>query len=93
MIANTSHRRKFTGMVVGDAMDKTVVVRVARTKTHPRYGKRFRQSTKLKAHDEGNEFVVGDKVIVEETRPLSATKRWRVVKKVGSRQPSKDLQG
>ncbi len=92
MTANTPRRRKFTGVVVADAMDKTVVVRVERTETHPRYGKRFRRSTKLKAHDERNEYAVGDEVVIEETRPLSATKRWRVVQKVGSHQRSKDLQ-
>lgn len=92
MTTSSPRRRKFTGVVVSDSMNKTVVVRVARTNTHPRYGKRFHLSTKFKAHDESNELAVGDKVVIEETRPLSATKRWRVVNKVGSHQPPKDLE-
>ncbi len=83
------HRRKLTGTVTSDAMSKTVVVRVDRTKTHPRYGKQYRASTKLKAHDERGEYHVGDRVIVEETRPISREKRWRVLRRVGVRPESK----
>jgi small subunit ribosomal protein S17 len=73
-------RRKVrTGVVVSDAMDKTVVVRIDRRVRHPLYGKTVRRSSKLAAHDESNEARVGDRVRVMETRPLSKTKRWRVV--------------
>lgn len=77
-----AHRRKFTGTVVSDKMQKTVVVRIDRALVHARYGKRYTQSTKLKAHDEQNAYHVGDRVMIEETRPLSRSKRWRVVGKV-----------
>jgi small subunit ribosomal protein S17 len=73
-------RRKVrTGLVVSDAMEQTVVVRIATQVRHPMYGKIVRRSTKLKAHDEANEAHVGDTVRVVETRPLSKSKRWRVV--------------
>jgi small subunit ribosomal protein S17 len=73
-------RRKVrTGVVVSDAMDKTVVVRIASQVRHPLYAKTVRRSTKLKAHDEAQEARVGDTVRIMETRPLSKTKRWRVV--------------
>lgn len=66
------------GTVVGDTMDKTVVVSVEQTMKHSLYGKIYRRNSKLKAHDEGNEARAGDKVRIIETRPLSKTKRWRV---------------
>lgn len=69
-------------MVVSDKMVKTVVVRVDRMKMHPKYKKRYTMSKKYKAHDEKREYHIGDKVIMEETKPLSADKRWRVVSKV-----------
>ncbi len=72
-------RKVRTGFVVSDAMDKTVVVRISTSVRHPLYGKIVRRSTKLQAHDEGNEAHVGDTVRIVETRPLSKTKRWRVV--------------
>ncbi|MBI5404931.1 MAG: 30S ribosomal protein S17 [Candidatus Kerfeldbacteria bacterium] len=84
MTENIAHRRKLTGTIVSDKMDKTVVVRVSRTKIHPRYGKRYTESTKFKAHDDKNEFHTGDLVMIEETRPLSKQKRWRVLKKLGT---------
>jgi small subunit ribosomal protein S17 len=77
-----SHRKVRTGVVVGDAMDKTVVVRIDRQALHPVYKKTVRRSTKLKVHDEANDAHVGDTVRVMETRPLSKTKRWRVVEVV-----------
>jgi len=67
------------GVVVSDAMDKTVVVRIDRQVRHPLYGKTIRRSSKLTAHDEANDAHVGDTVRVTETRPLSKTKRWRLV--------------
>ena len=75
----TSHRKVREGLVVSDKMTKTVVVEVEDRVKHPLYGKVIRRSTKLKVHDESNEVGVGDRVLIMETRPLSATKRWRVV--------------
>ena len=73
-------RRKVrTGVVVSDKMDKTVVVRVDRQIRHALYDKTVRRASKLSAHDEANDAHVGDTVRVVETRPLSKTKRWRVV--------------
>ena len=74
------NRRKVReGLVVSDKMDKTVVVMVEDRVKHPLYGKVMRRNTKLKAHDENNAAGIGDRVQIMETRPLSATKRWRVV--------------
>src|ERR671917_2255072 len=67
------------GYVVSDKMDKTVVVALEDRKKHPLYGKVMRSTTKVKAHDEENTAGVGDRVLLMETRPLSATKRWRLV--------------
>jgi small subunit ribosomal protein S17 len=73
-------RRKIrTGVVVSDKMDKTVLIKVDRKMRHPLYKKIVRRSAKLAVHDEGNEAHVGDTVRVMETRPLSKTKRWRIV--------------
>jgi len=73
-------RRKVRdGVVVSDKMDKTVVVAVEDRVKHPLYGKVMRRTNKLKAHDENNACGIGDRVLLMETRPLSATKRWRVV--------------
>ena len=73
-------RRKVReGLVVGDKMDKTVVVEVEDRVKHPLYGKVIRRTSKLKVHDEQNTAGVGDRVLLMETRPLSATKRWRLV--------------
>ena len=71
-------RKERRGIVVSDAMDKTVVVRVDILKPHPKYHKMMRRSIKLHAHDEANEAKVGDIVRVVETRPLSKSKHWRV---------------
>ena len=76
----TRNRRKVReGLVVSDKMDKTVVVAVEDRVKHALYGKVLRRTSKLKAHDEQNDCGVGDRVLIMETRPLSATKRWRVV--------------
>lgn len=72
-------RKTREGYVVSDKMDKTVVVAVEDRFKHPLYGKVVRRTSKLKAHDEANAAGVGDKVLLMETRPLSATKRWRIV--------------
>ena len=74
-----SHRKTREGVVVSDKMDKTVVVSVEDRVKHPLYGKVIRRTKKYKAHDENNACSVGDRVLLMETRPLSATKRWRVV--------------
>jgi small subunit ribosomal protein S17 len=72
-------RKTREGLVVSDKMDKTVVVSVEDRVKHPLYGKVLRRTSRLKAHDEQNDCGVGDRVLIMETRPLSATKRWRVV--------------
>ena len=78
--AAARNRRKVReGLVVSDKMDKTVVVEVEDRVKHRMYGKVMRRTSRLKAHDEQNTCGVGDRVVLMETRPLSATKRWRVV--------------
>jgi small subunit ribosomal protein S17 len=77
--ATRNFRKVREGLVVSDKMDKTVVVQVVDRVKHPLYGKVIRRTTKLKAHDESDQVGVGDRVLLMETRPLSATKRWRVV--------------
>ena len=72
-------RKTREGMVVSDKMQKTIVVELEDRVKHPRYSKVLRSTTKVKAHDEENTAGVGDRVLLMETRPLSATKRWRVV--------------
>ena len=72
------YRKGREGLVVSDKMDKTVVVQVEDHVNHPKYGKVLRRTKKYKAHDEANACGVGDRVLLMETRPLSATKRWRV---------------
>jgi small subunit ribosomal protein S17 len=72
-------RKTREGIVVSDKMDKTVVVQVEDRVRHSRYAKTMRRTSKLKAHDEASTAGVGDRVLIMETRPLSATKRWRVV--------------
>jgi len=83
MMAETENKRgirkRRTGIVTSDAMQKTIVVRVELKRRHPLYGKEMRQFKKYHAHDEKNEAKVGDKVEICETRPLSKLKRWRLV--------------
>ncbi|MCP3766459.1 MULTISPECIES: 30S ribosomal protein S17 [Streptomyces] len=74
-----SFRKTREGIVVSDKMDKTVVVAVEDRKKHALYGKVIRSTSKLQAHDEQNSAGVGDRVLLMETRPMSATKRWRIV--------------
>ena len=76
--ATRGYRKGREGYVVSDKMDKTVVVQVEDHVKHPKYGKVLRRTKKYKAHDEQNECNVGDRVLLMETRPLSATKRWRI---------------
>jgi len=77
--ADRGARKTREGLVVSDKMDKTIVVSVEDRVKHPLYGKVIRRTSKLKAHDEQNSCGIGDRVLLMETRPLSATKRWRVV--------------
>ena len=77
--SDRGRRKVREGLVVSDKMDKTVVVLVEDRVKHALYGKVLRRTSKLKAHDETNQCGVGDRVQIMETRPLSATKRWRVV--------------
>ncbi len=80
--ARSNTRKVRVGVVVSDKMDKTVVVSVEDRVKHALYGKVLRRTSKLKVHDETNQCGVGDRVVIMETRPLSATKRWRVVEVV-----------
>lgn len=80
--AQKSTVRTLTGRVVSDKMDKTVTVLIERKVTHPLYGKIMQRTKKYHAHDEKNEFKEGDLVMIEECRPLSKTKQWKVAKLV-----------
>lgn len=75
-------KRQLTGQVISNKMQKTVVVEVESLKEHPKYKRRYKVYKKYKAHDEKQEYKVGDRVIIEEYRPLSKEKRWRVIKKL-----------
>ena len=79
MTENRDVRKIRVGKVVSDKMDKTIVVAIEDNVRHPKYGKIIKRTVKIHAHDEKNECGVGDKVAVMETRPLSKTKRWRLV--------------
>ncbi|MDP3981993.1 MAG: 30S ribosomal protein S17 [bacterium] len=74
-------QKQLTGIVVSDKMDKTIVVRVEQLKKHSKYLRRFKAHETYKAHDEKNEYKEGEHVVIEETRPLSRDKRWRVIGK------------
>lgn len=71
-------KKQLKGVVVSDKMDKTVVVKVEKSKIHPIYRKRFKQHKRFKAHDEEGKYKTGDQVIIEESRPLSKDKKWIV---------------
>lgn len=75
-------KKKLQGIVVSDKMEKTVVVQVERIKEHPKYKRRFKIHKKYKAHDESQEYHVGDKVVIEETNPVSKDKNWKVIGKI-----------
>jgi len=87
-------KKQLIGTVVSNKMQKTVVVEVERLKEHPKYKRRFRVHKKYKAHTEQGEYHVGDKVMIEECRPISKDKKWRVIRKItthigeGSGEPS-----
>ncbi len=77
-MTDRNRRKARIGVVVSDARDKTITVRVDLSRAHPKYGKVVRQRTKLHAHDEANDAHIGDTVRIIETRPLSKSKRWRL---------------
>jgi len=78
---NTSKKQQLIGIVVSDKMDKTVVVKVDIRKRHPKYKKAYTISKKFKAHDENEEYKIGDRVVIESIRPMSKEKKFRVISK------------
>ena len=79
---NKKIKRRLEGVVVSDKMNKTRVIAVTRLKKHPKYHKYYKVTKRYKAHDESNRYKVGDKVVIQETRPLSKEKRWVIVEKL-----------
>jgi len=77
-----NNKRKLQGVVVSSKMDKTIVVLVTNIKKHTKYHKQYKASRKYKVHDAKNEYQEGDKVIIEEMRPMSKLKNWKVISKV-----------
>lgn len=75
-------KRQLKGIIVSNKMQKTVVVEVERVKEHPRYKRRYKVHKKYKAHYNEGEFKIGDKVIIEECRPISKDKKWKILKKI-----------
>jgi len=77
-------KKQLTGTITSNKMQKTVVVRVERIKEHPKYRRRYKVHKKYKAHTEEGEYKIGDKVVIEECRPISKEKRWKVIRKITS---------
>ena len=75
-------KKRLIGKIISDKMEKTVVVQVEEIKKHPLYKRRYRFHKKYKAHNEKSDLKIGDKVVIEECRPMSKEKRWRVIKKL-----------
>lgn len=75
-------KRQLTGIIISNKMQKTVVVEVERIKEHPKYKRRYRVHKRYKAHTEIGEYKIGDRVIIEECRPISKEKRWKVIARV-----------
>jgi len=75
-------KRQLQGIIISDKMQKTLVVQVERIKEHPKYKRKYKFHKKYKAHVEGGEYQVGDKVVIEECKPISKEKKWKVIKKV-----------
>lgn len=75
-------KKRLKGIVVSDKMQKTVVVKIEQIKTHPKYKRRYKIHKKYKASDKKGEYKIGDRVLIEECRPMSKEKRWRVIKKI-----------
>jgi len=78
-------KKKLTGKIISNKMQKTVVVEVERIKEHKKYKRRYQVHKKYKAHSEKGDYKIGDKVIIEECRPISKDKKWRVIKKIENR--------
>lgn len=74
--------RKLQGTIVSDKMNKTRVIEITRLKQHPKYKKYYKITKRFKAHDENNEYKAGDRVIFEETKPMSKEKRWKIISKI-----------
>ena len=74
-------KKKLTGIVVSDKMQKTIVVNVERIKEHPKYKRRYKIHEKDKAHEEKQEYHIGDRVVIEEAKPISKDKKWKVISK------------
>lgn len=75
-------KKRLKGTVVSDKMNKTAVVKVEKIKIHPKYEKRFKVHKKYKAHYETGEYKIGDQVLIEETRPISKEKKWKIIKRI-----------
>jgi len=75
-------KRQLQGKIISDKMQKTIVVQVERIKEHPKYKRRYKFHKKYKAHVEDGEYKIGDKVVIEECRPISREKRWKVLRKM-----------
>ncbi len=75
-------KKKLKGVVVSDKMQKTIVVKVESIKEHPKYKRRYKVHKKYKAHDENQEYHIGDTVVIEETAPISKDKKWKVISKI-----------
>ncbi|PIR42030.1 MAG: 30S ribosomal protein S17 [Candidatus Yanofskybacteria bacterium CG10_big_fil_rev_8_21_14_0_10_37_15] len=84
MIEKNKKQRLLHGVVVSDKMDKTVVVQILRLKKHPKYKKYFKITKRFKAHSPENQYHIGDKVVIGETKPVSKEKRWIVVSKINN---------
>lgn len=81
-MSTTMPKKQLKGIIISNKMQKTVVVEVERIKESPKYKRRYKVHKKYKAHDEKEEYKIGDRVIIKECRPLSKGKRWRVIKKI-----------
>lgn len=75
-------KRKLQGTIVSDKMNKTRIVVIETMKQHPKYLKFYKKTTRFKVHDDNNEYKTGDKVVIEETRPISKDKRWKIIGKI-----------
>lgn len=75
-------KKKLKGVVVSDKMQKTIVVKVESIKEHPKYKRRYKMHKKYKAHDESQQYHIGDTVVIEETAPISKDKKWKVIAKI-----------
>ncbi len=75
-------KKQMIGTIISNKMQKTVVVEVEKLKEHPKYKRRFKVHKKYKAHDEKGEYHIGDRVVIEECRPISKEKRWRVIRRI-----------